>query len=133
MRSTLFVAMSLAALAVAGCEKKTVVEGEGGKKRTLDKPSNVTLKQGETEKIKIEVKRTNLPGDVAIRFERLPKGVDVVENDARIVGDGKDATFTLRAAADAELVENSAATVTAQGPQGMAATETFNVTVKEKK
>lgn len=127
------VGLALAALALAGCEKKTVVEGQGGAKLELDKPGNVTVTRGEMEKVKVKISRKNLPGDVAIRFEKLPKGIDVVEPDNRILGDGTEATYTLRAAADADLVENSAADVIATGPTDISARQTFNVSVKEKK
>ena len=130
---TLLLVGALSVLALAGCEKKTVVEGPAGAKLELDKPGNVTVTRGEMEKVKVKIARKNLPGDVAIRFDRLPKGVDVVESDNRILGDGTEATYTLRAAADAELVENSSADVIATGPTNISATQSFNVTVKEKK
>ena len=133
MKVALCVVTSLALFALAACEKKTVVEGEGGTKLGITKPGDVSVTRGEMEKVKVELVRKNLPGDVTIRFDKLPRGVSVVEPGSVITGDGKDATYTLQAAPDADLVEKSPATVTATGPNGTSATETFNVTVKEKK
>ena len=113
----------------AGCEK-TTVESSAGKKLTLVKPSNQTITRGETEKVMVAVARTNFEGPVMVRFNDLPRGVSVVDSTSNI--DGNERTFVLKAAADADLVKNHSASVTATGPDGMAATEKFEITVKEK-
>ena len=118
------------AVLLAGCGKAVTVEGQAGTKLTLSKPSAVTLHRGEMAKLDIKITRRDLPGEVAIGFEHLPKGIDVVDAGNKLAGDS--AVYTLRASDTADLVENSSAEVTATGPGGIAVTQAFNVTVKEK-
>ena len=118
----------------AGCKKggsSTTVEGQNAMSLTLHQPSDVTLKRGEIEKIKIDVVRHNMTGPVTVSFQNLPKGVKVVDADKQIVGDNGE--YNLQAAMDADLVANSQVTVTAKMPDGMGATKTFGITIKEAK
>jgi hypothetical protein len=127
----MFVVVSLAALALAGCAKAASVTSEGGEKLSLDKPAAVTVHRGGMAKAEIKIKRQNLPGDVSIRFTNLPKGVDIVESDSKIVGDR--GSYTLRAGETADLVENFAADVTASaGPGNISVSEPMNISVKAK-
>jgi hypothetical protein len=111
--------------------KTTVKETTLTPKLTLTKPSGVTLRRGETDKVDIKIGRENLTGDVRIKFDKLPKGVEIVDADQRLVGD--KATFTLRALGDADIVNDFNAQVTAIGPDGMAVSEPFEITIKEAK
>jgi hypothetical protein len=132
MKSTMLLVVLVGALGLGvGCgEKKTAsVPGEPDAKLTLKKPSSVTLRRGEMEKIDISISRDNFPGEVAIRFDELPAGVDVVDADNRITGD--KGTFTLRASEMAALVEKHACRVTATGQRGVSVSESFDLTVKE--
>jgi len=113
----------------AGCEK-TTVESTSGKKLTLMKPTDQNINRGDTEKVMVVVARSNFDAPVMVRFNDLPRGVSVVDSTSNI--DGNERTFVLKAAADADLVTNHQASVTATGPDGMAATEKFEITVKEK-
>jgi hypothetical protein len=63
-------------------------------------------------------------------FSDLPKGVEAVDSGREVAAE--EATFTLNAVPDAALVENHAAHVTIEGPNGMKATETLEISVKEK-
>jgi hypothetical protein len=127
---TLFVA-AIAAIALAGCAKSASVEGQSGGKLTLDKPSAMTLHRGGMAKADIKIGRKDLAGDVTVRFTNLPKGVDVVDADSKIVGDR--ASYTLRAGDSADLVENFAADVTASaGPGNISVSEPMNISVKAK-
>jgi hypothetical protein len=116
-------------LGVAGCERVTV-EGPGNKKLTLTKPSDQTIKQGETDSIKVNISREKFRDAVAVRFDSLPAGVEIQDKDKKIGAEDSSATFTIKAAPDAKLVENQEAKVTVEGPDGMKATETFKITVK---
>lgn len=118
------------AVLLAGCGKAVTVEGQAGAKLSLSKPSAVTLHRGDMTKMDVKITRHDLPGDVAFRFDKLPKGIEVIDGSNKLAGD--QVTFTLRAADTADLVENSAADLTATGPGGIAVTQSFNVTVKEK-
>lgn len=121
-------------LAAAACDK-TTTQGSGGKKLTLDDPADQTLHRGDTNKIDISISRENFSGPVSVRFQRLPKGVEVLDTEP-IPADQSRATYTLHATNDADLVANFEASVEASsGPEGtdkMAATQTFLITVKDK-
>ena len=114
---------------MAGCEK-TTVESSAGKKLTLVKPLDQSVTRGETEKVSVVVARTNFDGPVMVKFDDLPRGVSIVDSTSSI--EGNERTFVLKAAADADLGKNHRATVTATGPDGMAATEKFEITVEDK-
>ena len=131
MKKTNYFALAIASLALAGCAKDATVEGKTHEKLTLKDPSDVTIERGGTAKIDIDITRKDLQGDVAISFSKLPAGVDVVDVSNKIVGE--EGTYTLRASPTADLVEKSVATVTATGPGGIAVTQSFDVTVKDKK
>jgi hypothetical protein len=114
-----------------GCEK-TTVEGPGNKKLTLTKPSDQSIKQGDTDSVKVNISREKFRDAVTVRFDSLPTGIEVQDREKKIGAEETSATFTLKAAPDAKLVENQEAKVTVEGPDGMKATETFKITVKAK-
>ncbi len=115
----------------AGCSKSASVDGARGDTLTLVKPAAVTLERGGMSKAAIKIQRKDLTGDVAIRFTHLPKGVDVVESDNRIVGD--EGSYTLRAGDDADLVENHSAEVTATASTGgISVSQPILINVKSK-
>jgi hypothetical protein len=123
--------LSVAALSLAACSKAASVQGEGAGKLTLAKPAAVTVHRGGMAKADISITRKDLPGDVTIRFANLPKGVDVIESDSKIVGD--KGSYTFRARDDADLVEGFAADVTASaGPGNLSVSQSINVNVKPK-
>jgi hypothetical protein len=113
-----------------GCSS-TSASGTNGKKLTLVKPVNQTVKRGDTNKVAITVVRENIDSDVSVRFDNLPKGVKVIETDKKVKDDEFLVNYTLFAANDAGLVSGQVVKVTAEGPDGLAATESFEVTVKE--
>lgn len=117
--------------AVIGCQK-TTVEGTDGKKLTLTKPSDQTLRQNGTNEIRIAIKRENFRDAVTVRFDNLPEGVQVLDTDKKIGPSDTTANFTLKADDKARLVDNHEVKVTAEGPDGMKATETFKLAVKER-
>lgn len=122
-------ALCFAGLTLSGCSERASVEGAGGGKLTLVKPAAVVLHRGTMAKTEIRIQRENLPGEVKIRFANLPSGVDVVEPDTRIVGER--GTYTLRASATADLVENHSADVTASaGPGGIGVSEAISISVR---
>jgi hypothetical protein len=121
---------------LCGCGKPatTTVSGASGepeRKLTLEQPAKMTLEQGGMAKADIKLKRQACPGDVSVRFDKLPKGVEVLDADQKIPGDS--AAFTLKAGDGADLVANYVAEVTAAGPGGLVVTEPFEITVTAKK
>lgn len=131
MKNQMMLVAAIAAFAIAGCAKGASVESQGGGKLTLLKPGEVTLLRGGMAKADIKVRRQDFPGDVTIRFTNLPKGVDVVETDNKIVGD--EGSYTLRAGETADLVESFSADVTASaGPGSVSVSEPISINVRQK-
>jgi hypothetical protein len=118
--------------------KLTVKKGSGAgagadteKKLTLKAPGNTTIKQDDTAAITVHITRDKFNDPVELKFNNLPKGVTVMENDLTISKDAKEAKLTLKAAPDAEPVDDHKVTVHASGG-GLQQDATFNVTVKKK-
>lgn len=130
-----FWSLSAAALVLlagaVGCEKATV-EGPAGKKLTLVKPVDQTIKRGENNGVLITITRENFRDAVNVHFENLPQGVIVQDKDMKIGTGDTLATFTLKADDNAALVTNHEVTVTVTGPDNMKASEKFRLTVKDK-
>jgi hypothetical protein len=128
-------ALVLAAAAFAGgaCSKSdtAVIPGQPERKLTLTQPAKVTLERGGMAKTDVKIKRQALTGDVTVRFDKLPKGVEVIDAGQKIPGDG--AAFTLKAGDEADLVANYVAKITAEGPDGITVSEPLEITVIEKK
>lgn len=122
--------LALIGFALAGCEKSTT-QGPQGKKLTIYKPADQTLVRGETNEIAITIARTNFDAPIRIKIDGLPKGVEIsglrefASSESRL-------NLVLHASADADLVENHVVKVTVEGPDQMAAAETFQLTVKDK-
>src|SRR5262245_12541868 len=130
--ASLLTTAAAAMLLIVGCQKSTV-EGPSGKKLTIVKPADQTVKRGDTNQVTVAIGRDNFKDAVAIQFDNLPNGVSVEEKEKKIPGDDKVATFTLKADPEAALVSNHEAKVTAVGPDGMKVTESFKITVKDNK
>lgn len=125
--------LSMLAAAVLGCER-TTVEGPGNQKLTLHKPANQTIERGASNAVKIEIDRGNFSDAVTVEFGQLPMGVRITdqEKEKKVLPDSKAVTFTLYAEPTADLVKNHRVTVTAKGSQDLQATETFELSVKDK-
>jgi hypothetical protein len=120
---------------IVGCpnkDKTTASVNKEGGTFVLSKPSEVTIKRGDTAKFKISIERKNLNDAVDVTLSKLPKGVKINETETKIAEKQNSAEFTLSAAADADLVTNHEAEATVRGGGAGPVTEKFNVTVKEK-
>lgn len=129
MRHPTMLLLALAALAAA-CERGASVSGEKGGTLTLAKPRAVLVQRGGTGEANIAIARMNVPGEVKVRFDDLPRGVEMTDTKHTIAGDG--GTFTLRATDSADLVEHHVAQVTVTGSDGTAVTQPIEITVVEK-
>lgn len=127
--------LTLTALAIAclvsGCKSTTATSGPEQKKLTILKPADQSMSRGDTNKVMITVVRENFATDVPIRFDNLPEGVRLVETDKTMDYNDYVVTYTLYADVDASLVSGHIVTVTAEGPDGLAASEQFELTVKD--
>ncbi|MFO0982890.1 MAG: hypothetical protein U1E76_14360 [Planctomycetota bacterium] len=129
-RFSLVMVLAVLMIGAAGCEKSTV--GARGKRLTLMKPADQTIKQGETNSVMITIRRDDFRDPVTIRFADLPAGVQVQDESREIAAEDKTATFTLRAAPDAALTKEHLVRVTASGPDGLETEESFKLTVKDR-
>ena len=102
---------------LAGCENHHETTSSPSKQRklTLNKPDNLTIKQGATAPLKIAISRTGFNDPVLVHFEGLPAGVEVVEKDMEIAKDKTSTTFNFTARDDAQVVSNLPVIVTATG------------------
>jgi len=116
---------------MVGCQR-TTVEGPGGKKLTLTKPSDQTLKRGDMHQVKVSISRTGFTDEVGVQLENLPAGVVVENKDHKIGSNESSATFNVKAEDNAGLVANQEVRVTVTGPDGMKVMEPFKITIKEK-
>ncbi|MCA9319927.1 MAG: hypothetical protein KDB53_04290 [Planctomycetes bacterium] len=114
-----------------GCGKSTV-KGEGGKSLTLVKPANQTITQGSTNKVLLTVVRGDFEGKVGIEIDDLPDGIALANDKESIAAGDNTLTVTMVADTDAALVKNHRVKVTASGPNDMAVSEFFEVTVQSK-
>lgn len=131
--------LGLAAGTLAGCAgrdgrvsgvDKTTVDGSNGMRLTLVKPRNVTIERGSAESVGVDVERDNFDGEVTIQFTRLPAGVEAVDSPRRTRGNHEE--VVLRASHDADLVRNHQALVTVEGPDGMRATESIEISINQR-
>ncbi len=130
MKST-FTVLALGAILmmlVAGCQQSTV-RGPQGKALTLTVPATVTIDRGQTQVIEVGLARTDFTSPVRLSLTNLPHGVTARESSKTV--ETTMATFVIQAANDAALVTNQAVSVRAQGPDGMATTEQFRLTVRQ--
>jgi hypothetical protein len=112
--------------------KVTVSKGaDTAKKLTLKAPADVSVNQGETATIAVDITRDKFNDPVSLKYSGLPDGVSIMENDMTISKDASSAKLTLKADTDAKLVDNHTVTVTATGGGTTQAT-TFKMTVKKK-
>lgn len=116
---------------VVGCAK-TTVEGTKGEKLTVMRPTDQTVKQGETNQVSIIINRDNFRDAVEVVFDKLPPGITVTDKDMTIAADKNKATFTLKAEPNAAPVSNHKVTLIVKGPSGMKVEEKFQLTIKEK-
>ena len=126
--------VSIVALtAIGACGKlSSSVSGEAGKKLTLVAPADQSITQGGTEALAVVIVRKNFDDIVDFEINELPSGITVAEGSKLSIPAGKlkSESVTLLAAVDASVVKNHRVSVTAKGPDGIAVTEYFRLTVK---
>src|SRR5262245_55231021 len=104
----------LASLMVGvGCETSTVA-AQGNKLRVM-KPAEQTIKRGDTNDVKITIKRDDVRDPVTVKFEGQPAGVRVQDESRQIAAEETSATFTLRAEPDASVTKDQVVYVTVSG------------------
>jgi hypothetical protein len=97
---------------------------------SLEQPSNQSLVRGETNRVKVAVRREGVEGDVALEVKNLPTGVEVIGAEPRIADGADSVELTLYAKPDADLVTGHAVAVTARAPDDVTATRWFHLDVR---
>ena len=109
---------------------KTVVRGPEGQKIKLHRPSNMKLRRGEAETLTVRFDRENFSEPVQVTVSQLPSGVEAV--DAPRTTELERIEIVLRADPDADLVANQQVVVTVAGPDNISASETFDLSVRDR-
>lgn len=140
--------LSVAVLAMVGCQDKSTTGGPGatgGSNRDkpmvgqadntfkLDAPNLKTdIKQGETKSVSLGISRgTNFDQDVALEFGQLPKGIKVNPANPAIKAGDKNVQLNIEAAKDAAVGEHNIQ-VTGKGAKGgPPATTSFKIEVEK--
>jgi hypothetical protein len=125
---TLFWAAAACLFAAVAC-KQTTVRGPDNEAVTAKAPSSLTIHRGDSIPLKISLDRDNFEGPVTVSISQLPKGVET--DQATKTVDAGSATFSLKAAHDADLVANQAVGVTVDAMDGRRATQYVALTVAE--
>src|SRR5689334_5479252 len=109
-----WIALTAAALlVVTGCSDKTTrVTGEGDKVLELTVPGTTTIKQGNTEKVTVKIKREKFDDPVTIEFSSLPDGVKVKEGAMKLEKGTTEATYLLEADSKAPAEKGHHAKIT---------------------
>jgi len=126
-----FVPLALAAVVFTGCNTQSPSnKGEGGKVLTLKAPKTVEVAQDDSAKVEIAVERTKFDDAVSIKFDKLPEGVVVAEDNTKIDKGVKERTFTLKATDKAKPGKHTIHVVASSA--GMTDKHDVVVEVKEK-
>ncbi len=108
----------------------TTVRGKNGEVLVLYKPSNLSLRRGDAESLTVRMRRENFSGDVKVTVENLPSGVEAVDAPRSTRSDSIKIVFRARDRAD--LVKNQDVRISAEGPDGIRATESISLTVRDR-
>lgn len=111
-----------------GCDRATV-QGARGAKLTITAPGAKTLERGKMTDVNVSVGREELSGPVEITVSQLPAGVNAVKPSFQIPSTEREATFTLHADPNADLVTNHRALVTASAGD-VKVSEQLEITIK---
>jgi len=118
-------------LCLAGCGGGNTQQNPGSnEKLTLEKPSDETVKVGDSAKVTVKIKRKDFGGPVEITFSDIPEGITIDPASAKLSGSDDSSTFTLKAGNNAKVGDHTVK-VTAKA-ESMNPSQTFKVTVKDK-
>ena len=140
MKRVITALFSVMVLGVVGCDKGTSTAPSTDPSRpnaerrlTVTSPGDQTVTQNQTDEMTVSINRDRFEGPVDIKFDNLPKGVEVVTPAMTITADKSSLPVTVKAAPDATPVKDHAVKVTAKAKDQKdlpEATVTFQLTVK---
>lgn len=129
LKHMLTTTLAASALVLTACASTTSTGGDGAR-LTLVEPADQTLVRGETNDLAILIRRSNHSGPLALDFDDLPDGIEVVQEDPRVDDGGSMATVTLYAEPDADLTEGHPVRVTARAENGLEVSEWFEISIR---
>ena len=109
-----------------GCES-TTVRGSEGQVVTATTPRSLVVRRGASNDLKVTIDRKNITGPVKVSLSQLPMGVDAEPKSMKV--ESTIATFILKAAPSAPLVEKQAIAVTIEDPDGRQALQYVDLSV----
>jgi hypothetical protein len=130
------------AVSLVGCqEQKTTTSGPGGvnprtgqaepKKLTMNTAKEQTIKRGDTDNVKVTVRRENFDDPVRVHIDNLPKGVEVLNAEDAVIPGGADSTTLTLKADPATPVGDHPVQISADAPGLDMNTQTMTLHVKE--
>jgi hypothetical protein len=129
MRKLIIPILALGLVASLGACSSSTARGQRGESLTLVEPSNQTLVRGKTNQITLTIDGDQIRGPLEVRFDHLPSGVRIVEENRKIPASATWATFTLYANDDADLVRGNTVTVEIESEDGLVARHFFDLDV----
>ena len=129
MKSRIFVAFAL--IALAGCGSGTITAVKGNKKLVLTLPDSTTVTQGETAQISLKLARENMADAVTVRVEALPPGV-TADNSVTFPPGSDNVSFKVTATPAAAAVSGHEVRLIMEAQGGFATKGTFKLSVKAK-
>src|SRR5262245_58846004 len=120
--------VGLALVFVAGCQQSSTTQ-TGAKQLTVTTAQDQTIKQGDTDKVKVSIDRKNFEDPVTVTL-KLPPGIETAQNDVVIPANATSTTFELKAKPDAPLGEHNVE-IDAKAPGVTENSQSFKLTVKD--
>jgi len=127
MTARTFALVAACLLATAACQS-TTVRGPEDQAITATTPVALVIHRGESTALEVGIDRQNFSGPVTVSVSQLPKGVEVDRATQKV--ETSTATFALKAARDADLVDDQKLGVMVQGMDGRRSMQYVALTVK---
>jgi len=142
MKRILLSLMSFALVIGTGCKPSGTATGSSTesdpskvRKLTVKAPGDQSVKQNGTDEFEVSINRDNFKGPVAVEIKNLPEGVSVTTQELTIAPDKDSIKVAVKANANAKVVDNHKAMVSAKAKEEKdmkEATTEFVINVKPK-
>jgi len=129
MRPTILAALAACLVATAACHTAEI-RGPNGEYVAATTPRTMSIRRGESVPLQVAIDRDSFRGPVTVSISQLPKGVEVDRSTQKVETD--NATFSLKASKDADLVANQAVAVAIDDMNGRRATQYVTLTVQDR-
>ncbi len=116
------------ALGASSCESTKAVN-EAGQRLTVYRPGNESITQGDKGEVDVRVSRDQFDAPLRVEVDDLPEGVRLLNENLTIERHENKLTLSLVADPDAPVVVDHIVHVNVTGPDGLAAAESFRISV----